>query len=180
MRKWISLLIILVFMISTPSLTFAASDNARQRVLANLVKNENWKGRILWYDLSANMQYLNTPEKVRNIIQKTADANIDTIVVDVKNYTGFVAYDSKIAPHISTSIIPGYDGYEEGYDLLAIVLEEAKKQGLEVLANVNVFSEGNTTYKDGPVFQHPEWQSYFCHASRLVEAQNGETHEING
>lgn len=180
MRKWISLLIILVFMISTPSLTFAASDNARQRVLANLVKNENWKGRILWYDLSANMQYLNTPEKVRNIIQKTADANIDTIVVDVKNYTGFVAYDSKIAPHISRSLIPGYDGYEEGYDLLAIVLEEAKKQGLEVLANVNVFSEGNNTYKDGPVFQHPEWQSYFYHASRLVEAQNGETHEING
>lgn len=178
MKKWLSLFLILTLIIATPGLTFAASDKGREKVLSNLVDNENWKGRILWYDLSANMEYLNTPEKVRDIVQKTANANIDTIVVDVKNYTGFVAYESEIAPHIGTSIIPGYDGYEAGYDLLGIVVEEAKKLGLEVLANVNVFSEGNNTYQDGPAFDHPEWQSYFYQASRIVEAENGETFEI--
>ncbi|WP_200412037.1 hypothetical protein, partial [Virgibacillus salexigens] len=76
----------------------AATDKGREQVLSNLVKNKNMKGRVLWYDLSANIHNLNTPEKVSEVVQKTANANIDTIVLDVKNYTGFVGYNSEIAP----------------------------------------------------------------------------------
>src|SRR5690625_7011708 len=73
---------------------FAQSESKR-KVLENIMENENVKARILWYDLSANLENLNSPEKVKSIVKKTADANINTIVLDVKSSAGFVPYDSE-------------------------------------------------------------------------------------
>ena len=108
MKKRISMLVIAVLFLTIATPIQAASDKGLEKVLTNLVKNDNMKGRILWYDLSANIHNLDTPEKVRDIVTKTANANIDTIVLDVKNYTGFVGYNSEIAPHMSTSNISNY------------------------------------------------------------------------
>ncbi|WP_200411671.1 alpha amylase family protein [Virgibacillus salexigens] len=180
MKKWLHILLTVIIVMTMTTPIQAASDKGREQVLSNLVKNKNMKGRVLWYDLSANIHNLNTPEKVSEVVQKTANANIDTIVLDVKNYTGFVGYNSEIAPHMSEANISNYSDFPAGYDLLATVIEEADKHGLEVLANVNVFSEGNNTYKDGPAFDHPEWQSQFYTAIRVVEAVNGESTEIDG
>ncbi|UJL45771.1 family 10 glycosylhydrolase [Virgibacillus sp. NKC19-16] len=179
MKKWISILLISILMMSITTPIQAASDKGQEQELSDLTDSDNMKGRVLWYDLSANIHNLDTPEKVADIVEKTANVNIDTIVLDVKNYTGFVGYDSDIAPHMSTAEIANYSDFPEGYDLLATVLEEADKYGLEVLANVNVFSEGNNTYKDGPAFDNPEWQSQFYTAVNIVEAANGETMEID-
>jgi len=180
MKKWLSILLTLILMTALASPFQAASDKGREQVLANLVKNDKMKGRVLWYDLSANIQNLDTPEKVANIVAKTAKANIDTIVLDVKNYTGFVGYNSEIAPHMSeATAIPNYSNFPEGYDLIEQVSAEANKHGLEVLINVNTFSEGQNTYKAGPAFEHPEWQAQFYTAVRVVEAKNGETLVIN-
>ncbi len=172
------LTIVLFLTLATP--IHAASDKGLEKVLSNLVKNEDMKGRVLWYDLSANIHNLDTPEKVATIVEKTANANIDTIVLDVKNYTGFVGYNSEIAPHMSTAEIGDYSDFPADYDLLETVLEEADNYGLEVLANINVFSEGNNTYKDGPAFDHPEWQSHFYTAVQIVEAANGATLPLDG
>lgn len=180
MRKWFSMLLTIVLFLTLATPIQAAPGRGLEKVLSNLVKNENIKGRVLWYDLSANIHNLDTPEKVANIVEKTANANIDTIVLDVKNYTGFVGYDSDIAPHMSTAEIADYGDFPAGYDLLETVLDEADKYGLEVLANINVFSEGNNTYKDGPAFDHPEWQSQFYTAVQIVEAKNGATVPLDG
>ncbi|WLD93066.1 alpha amylase family protein [Alkalihalobacillus sp. AL-G] len=181
MKKAFGVLLSLVLLMSLAVPAFATgNDESRHHVLQNLVKDESKKARILWYDLSANIQNLNTPEKVDTIVAKTAKANIDTIVLDVKNYTGFVGYQSEIAPHMSTSQIPKYDGFPKGYDLLAEVIEEAHKYGIQVHANVNVFSEGNNDYKDGPAFEHPEWQTTFYQASRIAKSENGSTFDITG
>lgn len=135
------------------------------------------KYRILWYDLSANRHKLNTMKKVQEIVDKTARAGFHSIVLDVKNYTGFVAYPSAIAPHISKS---HYDGYEvDGYDLIANVLSAAKPLGLEVHINVNTFSEGNSLYKNGPAFEHPEWQTVYYAPVRVVETGDGQTADID-
>lgn len=155
-------------------------DQARHKVLQNLVKNPNMKARILWYDLSANLFLLDTPEKVRNIVKKTAEANFDTIVLDVKNSTGYVAYNSNLAPHISTSTIPAYQGYPENYDLLQTVIQEAKKYNIKVHANINVFSEGSTTYQEGPAYEHPEWQSVLYQTIRMVKNNHGAEHRLSG
>ncbi|HEX7064272.1 MAG TPA: alpha amylase family protein [Bacillales bacterium] len=136
------------------------------------------KRKILWYDLSANRHHLNAKAKVEEIVGKTDKANFDSIVLDVKNYTGFVAYPSDIAPHISGS---HYDGYEEeGYDLIANVLEAAKPKGLEVHINVNTFSEGNNLYKNGPAFEHPEWQTVYYQGIRVAKSASGEIVDIDG
>ncbi|WP_077617595.1 alpha amylase family protein [Bacillus sinesaloumensis] len=157
------------------------NDTARKNVLQNIVKEQDKKARMLWYDLSANIEYLNTKEKVKEIVGKTAKANIDTIILDIKNSTGFVAYNSDLAPHASTSKkIDKFQGYPENYDLLENVIEEAHKYGIKVHAAINVFSEGSTTFQEGPAYENPEWQSVIYEGSRVATAANNSTRKIDG
>ncbi len=155
-------------------------DHLRPMMLENLIKDKNSKARILWYDLSANLFNLDTPEKVKDIVAKTADANFDTIILDIKNSTGYTAYNSRLAPHISTSTIPNYQGYPANYDLLQTVIDEAKKYNIKVHAAINVFSEGSTTYQEGPAYEHPEWQSVLYQSVRQVKNNNGATFNLSG
>lgn len=180
MKKWFVFLLSMFLVFSSSLPVFAASDKSRTEVLKNLVDHEQFEGRVLWYDLSANINNLSSPEKVKDIVTKTANANIDTIILDVKNYTGFVGYNSEIAPHMSASTIKNYHEFPEGYDLLQTVIEEAHDQGIEVHANVNVFSEGNNDYKDGPAFDNPEWQTQFYMANRILKTSEGDTYDITG
>lgn len=145
-------------------------ENVEKKEVYTNIKQVPNAGRILWFDLMANIEILNNPKKVQNIIDKTAKANIDTIVLDVKNSNGYVGYLSNIASHLSNS---KYTSYPEGYDLLDEVIKAAHSKGIKVHASVNVFSEGNNIYKEGPAFTESEWQSVFYTASRVVEAENG-------
>ena len=160
MKKWfaLSFAFLLILVTAMPAVA-SGNDQARHRVLQNLVKNDAMKARILWVDLAANLFALDTQEEVRDMVEKAAKAHFDTLILDVKNYTGYVAYPSHIAPHISTSRIDKYQGYPKDYDLLSNVLKEAHKRGIKVHAAINVFSEGNKDYKAGPVFKHSEWKS---------------------
>ncbi|WP_052476078.1 alpha amylase family protein [Cohnella kolymensis] len=182
MKKVSSILFaVLLFTFSVVPASANGSDQSRENMMENVTNNKNMKARILWYDLSANIPYLNTKEKVADIVGKTARANIDTIIVDIKNSTGFVAYKSALAPHASTSQkIPVFQGYPADYDLLQTVIEEAHSHGIKVHAALNVFSEGSTTYKEGPAYTHPEWQSVIYQGIRLAKAANGNTFEITG
>lgn len=154
-------------------------DELRQQTLEDLIDDPELSGRVLWYDLTANVEYLDTPEKVQNIVSKTAQAGFDTIVLDVANNSGFVAYDSDIAPHMSASEFYEGRSYEAGYDLLAEVLEAADPHGLQVHANMNAFSQGILEAQEGPAFDNPEWQTVYYEGSRRVEA-GSETYPIAG
>lgn len=152
-----------------------------QHYKGNAVKDNGLKANILWYDLSANLSRLNTREAVQFMLDKTKKANIDTVILDVKNYTGYVGYQSSLAPHISTSKIPKYQGYfDRNYDLLQTVIEEAHARGIKVHAAVNVFSEGNNYFKDGPAFKNPDWQTQFYYAVQVVTAPNGNQYDLFG
>ncbi|MCM3718548.1 alpha amylase family protein [Fictibacillus phosphorivorans] len=172
----------LIYTTMIPQNALAKKDDDKKRIreLTKLVEKDNKKSRILWYDLSANLFDLDTPEEVRNIVRKTAKANFDTIVLDIKNSTGYVAYNSEIAPHISTSNIPKYQGYPANYDLLETVIREAKKHKIKVHAAINTFSEASTTYQDGPAMDHPEWQTTYYTAIQKVKAADGASIEITG
>lgn len=179
--KTTALSLIFLMMLVVPMQALAATDTSRHHVLENIINAKGLKGHILWYDLSANLSRLNTRDSVQKMLDKTKKANIDTIVLDVKNYTGFVGYQSKLAPHISTTNITPYQGfYASDYDVLATVLEEAHAIGIKVHAAVNVFSEGSNYFKDGPAFEHPEWQSHFYYASRVVTSPNGSQYDLFG
>lgn len=42
------------------------------------------------------------------------------------------------------------------------------------------FSEGSTTYQEGPAYENPEWQSVIYEGSRVATTANGETRKIDG
>src|SRR5690625_2393768 len=154
-------------------------DEERRQTLDELINDPALSGRVLWYDLLANVQYLNTPEKVEHIVGRTAQAGFDTIVLDVQNNSGFVAYDSDIAPHMSEAEYYENNSYDADYDLLAEVLAAAERHDIEVHANINTFSQGILQSQEGPAFDNPEWQTVYYEGQRMAQA-GSETYPIAG
>lgn len=141
-------------------------------MLTDLIDDPDLSGRVLWYDMTANVEYLDTSAKVADIVDKTARAGFDTIVLDVANNSGFAVFDSDIAPHMSEA--ERYEGasYPPGYDLLAEVLSAAEPHGIEVHANINAFAQGVIETQEGPAYDHPEWQTVYYEGRRV--ARSGE------
>jgi uncharacterized lipoprotein YddW (UPF0748 family) len=158
--------------------TKAGADH--ERILENLYGHPHWQGRLLWLDLAANRTALDSRDEVRDVMRRTAQVGFHSVVVDVKNSSGYVAYQSRIAPHLSTTRIPDYQPYPADYDLLQTVVEEGHRYGLDVIAAVNVFSEGSTTYRDGPAFDHPDWQTTYLTVVREVTVSNGARRDLDG
>lgn len=162
-----------------PGMPGKGGDQRRERVLSNFIGHPRHSGRVLWYDLTANLERLNSSEKVEDIVGKTAEAGFDTIVLDVANTTGFVAYSSEIAPHVSEAERYSDVEFPAEYDLLAEVLPAAHSRGLQVHVNINAFALGVTANEEGPAFEHPEWQSVFYEGQRLATV-NGASYPIAG
>ncbi len=86
---------------------------------------------------------------------KCSEANLNMVVVDVKDINGRVLYNSSIAPHDDEK-----DGIrrDAGYDLLQVATEEARRVNIAPYASINVFSEGRQGH-GGPATERPELQS---------------------
>ncbi|MCL4515492.1 MAG: family 10 glycosylhydrolase, partial [Firmicutes bacterium] len=141
------------------------------RVMDNLIHASGLEGRILWMDLKANLERLNSREKVAAILDKVARANINTVAVGVKHSSGFTTYQSRLAPHISQWITT----YPADYDLLKTMIEEAHRRKIKVHAALDIFTEGLRSGKIrlGPVFEHPEWESVVYTVGRELIAPSG-------
>jgi uncharacterized lipoprotein YddW (UPF0748 family) len=98
------------------------------------------------------------------MMQKCVEYETDIVVIDVKPISGYVLYNSKIAPKMTE-----WKGetHPEDYDLLQVCIEEGHKRGLKVYASMNFFSEGHlgggeAVPKHGLVLDDPKvaaWQS---------------------
>ena len=108
------------------------------------------KRKLMWFDAEANMQELSSLDGLKRNISKCSEIGIDTIIVDVKPLSGFVLYESKIAPKIKN--------YPLGYDLLSNAVEIGHEFGIKVYAAINVFSEGSHIEPGGKAFEHENWQ----------------------
>jgi hypothetical protein len=121
-----------------------------------LARHKGLQGRMLWIDGTANIDRVNTAQKVHDLIAKIKSVGFNTIVYDVKPISGQVLYQSKIAPKIESwkgKVLP------LDFDPLEAMSHEAKAQGIELLVSLNAFSEGHSLFKVGPGYEHPEWQS---------------------
>ena len=110
---------------------------------------------ILWVDASANLDRTNSREDIIKLLDKCKDAGIKTIMVDAKSGSGFVSYNSQIAPRYID-----WKGkqYNPEFDRLQVFVEEGHKRGLTIIAAFFVFGEGHHIFKKGPVYDsHPEW-----------------------
>jgi uncharacterized lipoprotein YddW (UPF0748 family) len=128
------------------------------------------EGRVLWMDASANLQRLSTRDSVAAIFDKCRQANINTVVVDVKPLSGHVLYNSTVAPRLREW--KGFR-YPEGYDLLLTAMLEGRRRGIKVYASINVFSEGHKLLKTGPLYEKPELQAIVYDVERTVTAVDG-------
>lgn len=126
------------------------------------------QGRVLWCDAEANLWELCTRDKVSQFADRCKEANINTIVVDVKPLAGVVLYKSKIAPRLKE-----WKGqaYPRDYDLLRTMVEEGRRVGIDVYAAINVFAEGAANNEVGPAFSHPEWQCIKYEAEMTVDGK---------
>jgi len=114
---------------------------------------------ILWFDATANFKRFAYRDSITYYLQKSKDAGVTDVVVDVKPISGEVLYPSKIAP-----VMKEWDGFTKpgGFDLLTVFAEEAYRMGLAVHVSANIFVGGHTQLKRGVVFTKPakrNWQS---------------------
>jgi len=143
------------------------SDGVAQAV----TRHAGLEGRVMWLDGTANLERLATRAGVAAVLDRCVKANINTIVVDVKPLSGHVMFESKIAP--KQKEWRGFR-YPAGYDLLRTALDEGKKRGLKVYANINVFSDGHKLVKSGPIYDKPEQQSIIYDVERTLITPRGD------
>lgn len=127
------------------------------------------EGRILWVDGAANLDRTTNLAGVQDIVRRCKQANITTIVVDVKPVAGEVLYNSKIAPHLRQ-----WQGRPvPDFDVLQAFVAEGHRAGIEVAAALNVFSEGHKYVRQGLAYSRPQWQSVAYLASHFLAAADG-------
>ena len=78
--------------------------------------------------------------------------------MDVKPIVGYTLYPSKYAPKLTTWL--GGRTMPADFDPLAVDgRSRPTRTGLQIVASMNVFSEGHRDVKYGPGYTHPEWQT---------------------
>lgn len=140
-------------------------------------------GALLWIDLPANARSFQDQAAVETAAAKIAAAGFAGIVLDVKAYTGFTAYPSALALHISETRVRSHSGAADGFDLLQAFADAARQYGLQLYAAINVFSEGNGILRDGPLFSDPAldgWAAQHLQGKRLARSESGREYVIDG
>ncbi len=141
-----------------PNLPPTALDEVNNGVgvAQQVAREKQVQGRVLWIDATANLDRINTAEKIHALVQQIKSVGFNTIVMDVKPIVGLTLYPSKYAAKLTE-----WKGGQLplAFDPLAEMLKDAHAAGLGLVVNLNVFSEGHRLMSRGPGFDHPEWQS---------------------
>ena len=115
------------------------------------------QARIIWVDATANLNRTNSAPKIADMVAQIKKAGFNTIVMDVKPIVGYTLYPSRYAPKLTTWL--GGKTLPADFDPLAVMVQQAHANGLQLVASMNVFSEGHRDVKYGPGYTHPEWQT---------------------
>jgi uncharacterized lipoprotein YddW (UPF0748 family) len=132
-----------------------------------IARQHGVQARMLWVDGGANIDSINTPEKVQALVKQAYDAGFNMIVLDVKPIVGYTLYPSKFATKLSEwkgSTLPA------DVDPLALMVADAHAVGLKVIANMSTFGEGHKIAGLGPAFTTDSgWQTVLYEATRTVQ-----------
>lgn len=138
---------------------------------------------ILWVDFMANGKKLAKKQKQKELVKNAKEAQITHVVVDAKIPFGMTTYQSSLSPHVSTWSDDRFKDWTNR-DFLAEIIKEFNSSGIKVLANLDIFSEGISTSKDGKVYENPEWRiTYYDDAltneSSAAEYSDSQTIFVN-
>jgi len=137
----------------------AALDDANDAIgiAQQTARARGLQARILWIDGTANLNRVNSAEKIAALTTQIRTAGFNTIVFDVKPIVGLTLYPSQYAPKLTSWV--GDRTLPIDFDPLAEMVKDAHANGLQIVASMNVFSEGHRDFKLGPGYQHPQWQT---------------------
>mgnify|MGYP001952710806 CR=1 FL=1 len=156
----------------------------RQSLLGGTMMTVNENVNILWVDFLANGERLADEAQQYKLIEDAKRAGITHFVIDAKVPYGQTTYPSKYGYHISSWSDGTYKAWENR-DFLREFLDKMQNvEGIKVLANVDVFSEGYTASRDGIVYEKPDWRvtSYneaVASESNAAEYNNAATIFVN-
>ncbi len=124
----------------------------------------------IWIEIGANKRTITNPDKFRQAMDKCKAAGIGSVILSVKDTTGFAIYDSQIAPHYWE-----YDDTFEDKDYLLECLEIVHSLGMKFYASTDVFAEGNKgrPHPKMPALKNETWQCsvYGLNASNELVVQ---------
>ena len=154
-----------------PPAVFDDADNA-VGLAQQMTRERRLQARIIWIDGTANLNRVNTADKIIALTAQIKKAGFNTIVFDVKPIVGYTLYPSKYAPKLTSWL--GGKTLPASFDPLAAMVAAAHANGLQLVTSMNVFSEGHRDVKYGPGYDHPEWQTILCEPSlSLMSAVSG-------
>lgn len=154
-----------------PTLPAVQLDEVNNRigVAQQTARENNLQARIFWIDATANLNRMNTPEKIEALVKRIAQAGFNVIVLEVKPIVGHTIYPSRYAPKL-TEWVKGNEvrTLPEDFDPVPHFVKHAKASGLQLIANMNTFSEGHRDFQMGPGYNHPEWQTVLYEAEMSI------------
>jgi hypothetical protein len=139
--------------------------------VANEIAHErHLQSRMIWIDGTANIEKINTEDKIVALVAQIKSVGFNTIVWDGKPISGQTLYPSSFAPHMDnwrTAQMP------PGFDPLKILVREAKKDGLMLFVSLNAFSEGHQILKVGPGYARPDQQTVLYEPRVILKSPFG-------
>lgn len=93
---------------------------------------------FVWVEITANRERIIDRERFAAAMEQCANAGIDSVVLSVKDTTGFVLYHSNYAPHYSK-----FNAQFKDIDYLQQCIEIVHEKGMKLYPSFDVFAEGN-------------------------------------
>ena len=158
-----------------PSLPSAPLDekNNGYGIAQQLCRARGAQGRLIWIDATANLDRVNTAEKIVTLVAKLKEVGFNTVVFDVKPILGETLYPSKFAPKLTEWVRP-WATYKlpAEFDPLKVMSAECKRHGLSLIVSLNAFSEGHREFPQrGLAVEKPQWQTVLYENALTVDEQ---------
>lgn len=149
-------------------------------IASSIAKNRGIQERMIWIDGTANMDQVNSVDKITALVRKIKDTGFNTVVFDVKPICGETLYPSLYAPQLTQwreQTMPA------GFDPLRIMSAQCKAVGLSLIVSLNAFSNGhnrppadvNGGNPVGPGLQLPDEQSVLYEPRITLKSPIGPT-----
>ena len=110
----------------------------------------------VWVEIEANKKRIINEAHFRRVMEHCKISGIGSIILAVKDTSGFGIYKSNIVPHYHQ-----FDADFEDIDYLELCTRIAHEHGLKLYAAIDVFAEGRIKHPHplSPAYIHPEWQT---------------------
>ena len=96
------------------------------------------KNYFVWIEITANQDTILDKNCFTQAMRKCRGVGIDSVILSVKDTSGFVLYPSKYAKHYSK-----YNSKFENIDYLQQCINIIHELGMKIYASFDVFAEGN-------------------------------------